>query len=594
MRQTISNHTILRHTILSHAILCLCILMSTSINAQIKIDRQYFIQLLNQGKYNEAFSKAMEIRKLPYGKNAVIDYFIAKSLCMKGFKDQSVEWLDYIDQHYPLQKQQRDFIRSEKQVCGQPAQPATQPGTSTLSSIIYINYAPLPEAGVMGKGGFTMDCHYHQLSSNSAKKTLEELEARLFKLNRKKEALVKIKSIVGNNYDVDTSGRFIVVSLKSNSYTKKDVQEVSKRLESAYQFFLSFYQLKPSDKLFTVYLLPDQPELQKTAKLVHDVALAQNIIGYSTLGDLSLLGIALPNAVGTLYHELFHLTIRTEVGDVPPWLDEGIACMYAVYKLDGNKLLGAKNTWRVNHFKLLTQLAKGQITVPTLEQLISMQWDEFEGGEKKNICVASLHYALSNMFLLYLQDKGIVDDMVDAYKNRLKTRKDSLEVGISNTQLVEKVTGNSMAQLSTEFNKWLDQNYNINFENILKTYPYTSPDQQPYFLSDHNVKFPPHIEQAFTRIDSMIQKLKKDSTIASNEISTYEENKRTLKNTYRNIYESLVHLNSEELRAAHYTGGKETIKYTEIKQNEEQLAAIETKIQTLEKDLSAKLTQKAN
>ncbi|MCU7549928.1 hypothetical protein OCK74_12420 [Chitinophagaceae bacterium LB-8] len=588
------HHIKLYHTIRYHTILCLCILIGTAAYTQIKIDRQYFIQLLNQGKYNEAFSKAMEIRKMPYGKNAVIDYFIAKSLCMKGLRDQSVEWLDYIDQHYPLQKQQRDFIQSEKQVCGQPARPATQPGPATMSSIIYINYAPLPEAGVMGKGGFTMECHYKEPSSNSSTKTLEELESRLFKLDRKKEALTKIKSIVGNDYDVDTSGRFIVVSLKSNAYTKNDVQQVSKRLENAYQYFLSFYQLKPSDKLFTVYLVPGKRELQKAAILVHDVVLAQNIIGYSTLGDLSLLGIADPNGLGTLYHELFHLTIRTEVGDVPPWLDEGIASMYAVYKLDGNNILGAKNTWRVNHFKLLTQLAKGEITVPTLEQLINMRWNEFEGGEKKNICVASIHYALSNMFLLYLQDKDIVDDIVDAYKNRLKTRKDSLEVGISNTELVEKVTSKSMAELSTEFYTWLDKTYNINYENILKAYPYTTPDQQPAYLFYHEPRPPVHIEQAFARIDSMIYKLKKDSLIATNEINTFEEHNRTLEYNYRNIYEELVYLNREELRAASSTGGKETVKPTEIKTKEEQLAAIETKIQTLERDLSTKLKQNTN
>jgi hypothetical protein len=577
-----------------HTVLCLCFLIGTTAFAQIRIDRQYFIQLLKEGRYNEVFTRAMEIRKMPYGKNAVTDYFIAKSLCMKGLRDKSVEWLEYINMHYPLQPQQRRFIVSELQSCRPSGQPSIQPGTPTFSSIIYINYAPLPEAGVMGKGGFTMDCHYNEQSSTSSRKTLEELESRLFTENKKKEALEKIKSIVGKNYIVDTSGRFIVVSLKSKSYTTKDVLTVSKRLESAYQFYLSFYKLKPSDKLFTVYLVPNKYELRVTAKLVHDVALAPNIIGYSALGDLSLLGIADPNSVGTLYHELFHLTIRTEVGDTPPWLDEGIACMYAVYELNDNNLLGAKNTWRVNHFKLLTQLAARQVTVPTLKQLITMRWDEFEGGEKKNICVASLHYALSNMFLLFLQDKEMVDDMVDAYKNRIKTRKDPLDVGVTNIKLVEMVTGKNMEELSAEFYNWMDQNYNIKMENIIKRHPYISPDRDPELLAQRNQEFPVHIEQAFSRIDSMIQKIRSDSLIDRNEISILEQDIYSLRSEYRYRFERLVDLHSRELKTVNNASDRETRRNVEIQEYEDKLAAIENKIQTLEKELSSKLIQNVN
>jgi hypothetical protein len=239
-------------------------------------------------------------------------------------------------------------------------------------------------------------------------------------------------------------------------------------------------------------------------------------------------------------------------------------------------------------------LTDGKITVPTLEQLVAMRWDEFEGGEKKNVCMASIHYALSNMFLLFLQDKRIVDDMVEAYKNRIKTRRDSLDVGISNTELVEKVTRKSIAGLSTEFYQWLDQNYNIDFQSIIKSHPYTSPDRGPGYLAERHQELPARIEQSLTRVDSLMQKLKMDSLMNTAEISRLQDTIYTLKNTGRNIYQRLVDLNSQEIRAAYNTGGgKETIKQNEIKQYEEQLAALENKLQIMEQDLSARLLQKS-
>ncbi len=37
-----------------------------------------------QGEYDKVFDTAIKLRKQVYGKNAVIDYFIAKSLCLDG------------------------------------------------------------------------------------------------------------------------------------------------------------------------------------------------------------------------------------------------------------------------------------------------------------------------------------------------------------------------------------------------------------------------------------------------------------------------------------------------------------------------------
>ena len=144
---------------------------------------------------------------------------------------------------------------------------------------------------------------------------MDELESRLFSINQKKNAIQKLRKIVNENYKIDTSGRYVFVTLKK--FSLDSVSSTAARLEEAYRFFVSYYNLRPPDKLLTVYILNDQQALRQTAQLVHGIQLTDPNIGYSNLSDLSLLGLGDGKHLGTLYHELFHLIIRTDLGDIP-------------------------------------------------------------------------------------------------------------------------------------------------------------------------------------------------------------------------------------------------------------------------------------
>jgi hypothetical protein len=89
----------------------------TSAFCQKKIDKQYFINLLQNGSYGRVFDECTNMRNGVYGKCAILDYFIAKSLCLDGYQQKSSEWLNYILANYPLKDATRNFISNDINLC---------------------------------------------------------------------------------------------------------------------------------------------------------------------------------------------------------------------------------------------------------------------------------------------------------------------------------------------------------------------------------------------------------------------------------------------------------------------------------------------
>ncbi len=98
---------------------CLLVLTTHSFG-QKKVNRQYFINLLNAGEYDKVFDTAIKLRKQVYGKNAVIDYFIAKSLCLDGHKEKSTYCFNCIIKNHKLAGSKKDFIQQEINTCNAP------------------------------------------------------------------------------------------------------------------------------------------------------------------------------------------------------------------------------------------------------------------------------------------------------------------------------------------------------------------------------------------------------------------------------------------------------------------------------------------
>jgi len=426
--------------------------------AQKKVNRQYFINLLNAGEYDKVFDTAIKLRKQVYGKNAVIDYFIAKSLCLDGHKDKSTYCFNCIIKNFKLSGSKKDFIQQEINTCNAPPD-ADEETLATSPDFSYINNVKLPEASVGGKMGRVYDCFSGNQTINlSSMVSLDELESRLFPINRKKNAIQKMKSILNANYKIDTSGRYVFVTLKN--FPLDSVSYAAARLEEAYRFFVSYYGLRAPDKLITVYILRDQQALRQTAQLVHGIQLPDPNIGYSNLSDLSLLGLGDAKQLGTLYHELFHLIIRTDLGDIPAFLDEGLASLYSVSRWENKNLIGDHRPWRLDELKEARFATDKLLQIPPLDKLVNYSWDEFDGQETKNVCQVAVNYALSNFVMIYLQEKNLLNQMVTAFKNRPFVPADNAKPK-SNLQIFEEVVKDSIKNFTTKFDLWFKGQYNF-------------------------------------------------------------------------------------------------------------------------------------
>lgn len=433
---------------------------------QVKADKNYFEDLLARKQYKRVFLEGTDLLKKPYGKTSPLTYYyIGRSLCGSGYTNQGKGWFKYIKAKFPID---RDFVNELDMAEVNCSTNTSFAPPKTTIIIVNASYAPTMPGGIRGKSGFTLNCRRDANENYDKLRNNDSLDRRLFFRNEKAAAVKNLRSFLPAEYSIDTSGRFIVVSLASNAYFHEDIVKVTNKLEYAYRFYITKYKLRESDKLLTVYLLPDRYTLRKTATIIHDISISNANIGYSSLNDLSLLGLAKPNSVGTLFHELFHLVIRSEIGDISPWLDEGMACLYSVYGIQNNELMGSYDTWRVMHFKLLMNLkSNGRIAVPTLEQLLNYNWNEFEGGSSNNLCEASVHYALSNLFVLYLQYKGKLPAVVEKFRNRRQYSTDTLSTGPDDIQLMEWVFETKIENLSAGFYAWLKDRYNIDMPALL-------------------------------------------------------------------------------------------------------------------------------
>ncbi|HEY8918743.1 MAG TPA: hypothetical protein VIM87_20005 [Chitinophaga sp.] len=441
--------------------------------SQIQVDRAKLIKLLQEGKTGEVFKEANRLRDSVYGKCALVDYFIAKSLCMDKYYDRSGIWFDYILAKYPMDDGSLAFIRQEKNAC-RPGRAAPLAAGSTLLTAMTI---PIPKVGAgvrgrIGKGGYLAEGCYENKELVNYENMLPDdtLAAHIFNLDQPDTALAKLKSFLPSAYEAKVYKRFILVTLKDRSYNAENLERVAGSLERAYNFYITHYSLRPLNKFITVYLLPSQAALQAAAQDVHRIKIGNDPLGYSILSDLSLLGIAEddPSTIGTLYHELWHLVIRGDAGDIPAWLDEGIACLYSNSHWENDVLLGNKTTWRLGDLRN-KRLAEIGETVPSLETLLGYDWSNFYGGADKNLCMATVNYAVSNYFLIYLQEQGMLQQMMQAVKNRRPPGIDSAASvqDMQDVTLLPAVTGKDVSTLQTVFRAWFKKAYSFD--------PYNSP-----------------------------------------------------------------------------------------------------------------------
>lgn len=227
-----------------------------------------------------------------------------------------------------------------------------------------------------------------------------------------------------------------------------ELKQAGEGLEQYLQFFVSEYGMRRPSSLITVYFAADLSQLRDLARSLHGIDLAPGSIGYSFPADQSMVGWADGKAYGTFAHELFHIMVRGNFGDIPPFLDEGMAALYEVSGFERNRAVGVRN-WRG------ALLSKHWAERPRIRELVQMNRSAFDdvAGSSDGPGVGgkqAANHATARYLMLYLQDRGELLPVYKAFRNRKVNDRPAAQ-GVA---LLESVLGRSLDTVDAEFAEW--------------------------------------------------------------------------------------------------------------------------------------------
>ena len=394
-------------------------------------------------KYKEVIDILPPLRDDFFGKRVDVDYMLATSLCR--YKDYYVggrKYLRHILRVYPLSQHNFDIILNELNSC--PVQ--------DTPNLIAFNFGR-GVAGVSGKSFYFLGGSNKPIGGNPLQtlRPIEqsEIEQRLVPILDKNIAKLRLKerlSALGFASKVFSDGRFVIGSI--SNHTQSELNKIAILLNKALVFLQSSYQFKLPNELFTVYLVPDGIKLREFGNKLHGLNVNSSTIGYSFRDDLSLAAIVNGPNVGTLKHELTHLLVRTNFGDVPPWLDEGLASLYEVSRQEGKYLRGLPN-WRgevLEHY-----FDRYPVDLTTLTTMNWLKFDARRMAKEKQ----AVNHALARYWILYLQDTGLLVQVYKTFRDfDINAISDDYEADVKN--LINQATGKNLAELESDFFNWLE------------------------------------------------------------------------------------------------------------------------------------------
>jgi hypothetical protein len=393
--------------------------------------------------YEGVLPQLIEYRKTPYGRNIQVDYMIATSLCRLNDLNSLAlgrKFLRRMMATYELSMESRQELEGEYGRCVETVQQHQPPLTIDFST----GHA---DVGVRGKTFYWLDQQKGPLGGDQihARRQIPEqaLMERRFSPGERSQAVDKVSRLAGSGFEVVAVGRFIIAS--ASGQKGSELEAIGRHLEATMRFFIDEYAMPPPEYLVTVYLTPSPHDLRRLADRVHGLELTSASIGYSFHHDFSIAGVASGVHSGILKHELFHLMVRNHFGDIPPWLDEGMAALYEVSHPVGERMLGLQN-WRGDLLQSFWEMR------PDLRELLQMDWRRFDAQGAPRERQAVIH-ATARYFALFLQERGELTSLYRALQQQ-QVFNLSEHPGVDSIGLLERTLRQSLPALERQFDDW--------------------------------------------------------------------------------------------------------------------------------------------
>jgi hypothetical protein len=441
-----------------------CWLLAASADAQSLYDTGR--QAWETGNYAVARDTLLQYRKEPYGRRVDVDFMLGTSGCrLEQYRTWGGDVLDWMLYSYSLTYASRVTVSHERDVC----RGATTEG-NVSAQIGTIVEAQVAAAGMTGYGKtFYWVGQKQPVASYPIRRSRavsrEELAARRISRDDP-EAAVRLGRQLSPQGSAAIEGRFLLISEAGHSTA--DLESIGRTLNRFAGFLERTYDLRLPDHFVTVYLAKDSTAVGRLADRLHGLLVSPATIGYAFVDDASVVGFVEGTAVGTIMHELFHLLVRADFGDIPQWLDEGIASVYEVSGRTGDDYFGLPN-WRGDVLRSLWNER------PTIRELIGTAWFLFDdprqpppsttlvsrfedgaaraGGDTAAARRNAVTMATARYFLLYLDQQGELAAVLRAARERGFAELSGDAAGHA-VRLVEETVGRSADALNTEFSAW--------------------------------------------------------------------------------------------------------------------------------------------
>ena len=441
----------------SHLLLAV-VLVSAAVPAAADTAYDTGKQAWRQARYREAYQTLWPYREAtPYGRTAQVDYMLGTSGCrLPDLQVWGGNVLDWMLHRYALPESSRQLVAQQLTACRSGNTLATV-DSATVSAIENMIGSTARASGktYYWEGGDD------DINSYPARRVRdiprETLQARLIPLDQPNAAVPATKALVPR-FDVQVFGRFIIAA--STGSTLKTLEKTALYLERYLGFLEREYGVGLPSTYITLYLVNTSDELSKLGEQLHGMKVGRATFGYSFRDDMSVLAAVSPGfGPGTIMHELFHLAVRSQFGDIPQWMDEGLASLYQVSRFDGDRVSGIPN-WRG---KVLKRLESKR---PTLRQLVARDWFAFEQPELTQLMsqdelmdappaaymAASL--ATARYFALYLQECGKLKTIYQGLRDMQPSAKPNQDVPAATIALIERELCMNIDAVDAAFIRW--------------------------------------------------------------------------------------------------------------------------------------------
>ncbi len=438
--------------------------------SQTKAEIEELKNLLQGGNYVTMVNRISKLRQKEYYKNAFMDYCLAVGYCRLNKPELSNEWFSHILNSYDnLSVKKRNDLKALNKSCmgGNEITPSVDAMKTYLKSIGSEGFEGPSGAGIESKMG---------IPSTTAK--VEEMDFenltfdtqnRKFNLDQKKEAKKYYSSVINDeNYISDTTANLLIFYPKS----KINISAQIASLEEYYNYYKKAFSLEESNRLITIFYCPDRNQLNSISSKIHKIKVPVSTFGYASSADLVMIGIANTFWLGAMKHELFHLIIKSFVGDIPPWLDEGTACYFESSNLKNDKLTVNLHNYRsdlLGKARLLNQ--EFHINSPKIDSLINYNWQQFSGKPGDLLIQSSLHYSFSFALVAFIASENKLEKVMDGFRNR--TRQETIPVNNgeeeltvlhlrSANEILEEAMQKSVPEIQQSFEAWCKKTFGLN------------------------------------------------------------------------------------------------------------------------------------